>query len=165
MHLGDLLREDGVRRVEDLVEAAASSLVSERMRIGESAGFTLRYVRLERQVGRQLASGRGDGGLHVARGGVDVSIRGRTAGVIDVEPSVLVDVISVRPAMRPKRRSSGVATDEAIVSGLAPGQARAHLDGGKVDARQRRDGKLRVREDPREEHAPPRAATWRPAAG
>jgi hypothetical protein len=42
--------------------------------------------------------------------------------VIDVDPSVLADVISVRPAMRPNRRSSGVATDEAIVSGLAPGR-------------------------------------------
>ena len=29
----------------------------------------------------------------------------------------------MRPAMRPKRRSSGVATAEAIVSGLAPGKA------------------------------------------
>src|SRR4051794_18391452 len=39
-----------------------------------------------------------------------------------VVPSTFVDVISVTPAMRPKRRSSGVATDEAMVSGLAPGR-------------------------------------------
>ena len=38
-----------------------------------------------------------------------------------VEPSPLVDVISVTPAMRPNWRSSGVATEEAMVSGLAPG--------------------------------------------
>ncbi len=38
-----------------------------------------------------------------------------------VEPSELEDVISVTPAMRPSERSSGVATVEAIVSGLAPG--------------------------------------------
>ena len=38
-----------------------------------------------------------------------------------VVPSELVDVISVIPASRPNRRSSGVATDDAIVSGLAPG--------------------------------------------
>src|SRR5882672_8266079 len=37
-------------------------------------------------------------------------------------PSTLVDVISVTPAIRPKRRSSGVATDDAMVSGLAPGR-------------------------------------------
>ena len=39
-----------------------------------------------------------------------------------MEPSELVDVMSVSPAMRPSRRSSGVATAEAIVSGLAPGR-------------------------------------------
>src|SRR6185369_3914173 len=41
--------------------------------------------------------------------------------VIFVAPSWLVEVISVTPAIRPKDRSSGVATDDAIVSGLAPG--------------------------------------------
>ena len=41
--------------------------------------------------------------------------------------------------MRPKRRSSGVATDDAMVSGLAPGSAALTLDGREVDARQRRD--------------------------
>src|ERR1700726_4053498 len=39
-----------------------------------------------------------------------------------VDPSELVDVISVTLAMRPNCRSSGVATAEAIVSGLAPGR-------------------------------------------
>ena len=38
-----------------------------------------------------------------------------------VEPSELLDVISVTPAMCPSERSSGVATVAAIVSGLAPG--------------------------------------------
>src|SRR4030095_9666944 len=41
--------------------------------------------------------------------------------VMLVEPSELDDVISVTAAMRPNCRSSGVATDDAIVSGLAPG--------------------------------------------
>src|SRR5690349_13349941 len=41
--------------------------------------------------------------------------------VIDVPPSELLELISVTPAMRPNWRSSGVATAEAIVSGLAPG--------------------------------------------
>ncbi len=36
-------------------------------------------------------------------------------------PSELADVISVTPAMRPNWRLSGVATEEARVSGLAPG--------------------------------------------
>src|SRR5947208_6884146 len=39
-----------------------------------------------------------------------------------VEPSWLVEVISVTPAMRPNWRSSGVATADAMVSGLAPGR-------------------------------------------
>jgi hypothetical protein len=38
-----------------------------------------------------------------------------------VDPRLDVDVISVTPAIRPNCRSSGVATLDAIVSGLAPG--------------------------------------------
>ena len=37
-----------------------------------------------------------------------------------VEPSVLTDVIWVMPEIWPNRRSSGAATVEAMVSGLAP---------------------------------------------
>src|SRR5713226_1111570 len=39
-----------------------------------------------------------------------------------VEPSWLLDVICVTPAMWPSWRSSGVATEDAMVSGLAPGR-------------------------------------------
>jgi hypothetical protein len=39
-----------------------------------------------------------------------------------VLPNVELEVICVTPAMRPNWRSSGVATAEAIVSGLAPGR-------------------------------------------
>ena len=42
--------------------------------------------------------------------------------VIDVEPARLLDVISVMPAIFPNWRSSGVATDDAMISGLAPGK-------------------------------------------
>ena len=42
--------------------------------------------------------------------------------VMLVDPSWLVEVISLTPAMRPNCRSSGVATAEAMVSGLAPGK-------------------------------------------
>ncbi|MNE16390.1 hypothetical protein D3C87_1658060 [compost metagenome] len=38
-----------------------------------------------------------------------------------VLPSELIEVISLTPAIRPRARSSGVATDEAMVSGSAPG--------------------------------------------
>src|SRR5262249_22265788 len=40
----------------------------------------------------------------------------------EVEPRLLDDVISVTPAIRPNCRSSGVATADAIVSGLGPGR-------------------------------------------
>ena len=51
--------------------------------------------------------------------------------VIAVAPRELVDVISVTPAIRPNCRSSGVATEEAMVSGLAPGKAAATVMVGK----------------------------------
>ena len=43
------------------------------------------------------------------------------SSVICVLPSVLSEVIVVMPAMVANCRSSGAATDTAIVSGLAPG--------------------------------------------
>src|SRR5260221_13947718 len=39
-----------------------------------------------------------------------------------VLPKLLEEVICVTPAIRPNWRSSGGATDEAMVSGLAPGR-------------------------------------------
>src|SRR5580658_3735217 len=42
--------------------------------------------------------------------------------VMLVEPRLLEEVISVTEAMWPNCRSRGVATEEAIVSGLAPGR-------------------------------------------
>src|SRR5271157_3747739 len=38
------------------------------------------------------------------------------------DPRLLDEVISVTAAMRPNWRSRGVATDEAMISGLAPGK-------------------------------------------
>ena len=40
-----------------------------------------------------------------------------------VVPRKLAEVISVTPAMRPNCLSRGVATEEAMISGLAPGSA------------------------------------------
>jgi hypothetical protein len=42
--------------------------------------------------------------------------------VICVVPTELVEIIDEMPAMVENWRSSGVATDDAIVSGLAPGK-------------------------------------------
>src|SRR3954465_12811448 len=51
--------------------------------------------------------------------------------VIAVVPSVLVDVISVTPAIRVSWRSSGVATVAAMISALAPGSAEDTVIVGK----------------------------------
>src|SRR5215213_11895185 len=48
-----------------------------------------------------------------------------------VEPCELQEVISFTPAMVPSARSSGVATDAAIVSGLAPGRPALTMIAGK----------------------------------
>ena len=48
-----------------------------------------------------------------------------------VLPSELVEVISDTPAIRPSERSSGVATDEAMVSGDAPGSEALIMITGK----------------------------------
>src|SRR3984893_1966529 len=96
--------------------------VSARNRIGASAGFTLRYVGL---LGRLVGN--------CPRAALIAACTSRAAASIFrfrsncstmlVEPSWLVEVICVTLAMRPNCRSSGVATADAIVSGLAPGSA------------------------------------------
>ena len=48
-----------------------------------------------------------------------------------VLPSELLEVISLTPAMRPSERSSGVATEDAIVSGDAPGSEALTIIPGK----------------------------------
>ena len=57
-----------------------------------------------------------------------------------VEPSVIDEVISFTPAMRPNWRSSGVATDDAMVSGLAPGKLGGYGNRREIDLRKRRFG-------------------------
>ena len=56
--------------------------------------------------------------------------------VMLVLPCELVELIESRPAIVANCFSSGSATADAIVSGLAPGSAGADLDGGEVDGRQ-----------------------------
>src|SRR5437773_2107567 len=89
--------------------------------IGASAGLTLRYDGL---FGK-FAGNWPRAALIAACTSRAAALLSRSRSncmVIDVEPRVLVEVISVIPAIRPNCRSSGVATAEAIVSGLAPGR-------------------------------------------
>src|SRR5580698_5571272 len=60
-----------------------------------------------------------------------------------VEPRVLVDVISLIPAMRPNWRSSGVATEDAMVSALAPARLAFTWMVGKSTCGSGETGKMR----------------------
>ena len=111
-----------------IVEAASyiwplvrTAEVSASMKMGESAGFTFRYEGL---------LGRFDGRLPRAalmaactsRAAASMSRSRANCSVMLVDPRALDEVISVTDAIRPNWRSSGVATEEAIVAGLAPGR-------------------------------------------
>ncbi len=89
--------------------------------IGESAGLTLRYVGFAgRFVGRYVRAALIAASTSRAAPSI-FRVRSNWIVTEDV-PKLLVDVISVTPAMWPNWRSSGVATDEAIISALAPGK-------------------------------------------
>ena len=69
------------------------------------------------------------------------------------------------PAMRPNCRSSGVATEVAIVSGLAPGSAADTWMVGKSTCGSGDTGSSRKASDAGERERRRSAASWRPAAG
>src|SRR5271154_1497142 len=92
-----------------------------RMRMGASAGLTLRYVGWPgRSAGSWLRAALMD--ACTSRAAALISRLRSNCRVIEVLPRPLEEVICVTPAMRPNWRSSGVATAEAMVSGLAPGK-------------------------------------------
>ena len=128
---------------------------------GRIGGIHLAVVRIVRQVGGQIAAGCVDGGLHVARGGIDVAVE------IELQDDVggaqrADEVISVTPAMRPNWRSSGVATEEAIVSGLAPGQTGGDGNRGKFTCGSGDTGSNRKAAEPASAMA--QTEWWPPAA-
>ena len=93
-----------------------------RSKIADSAGLILRQFGL---VGR-FAGNWPRAALMAActsRPAASTSRSRSNCRTIFVLPSWLVDVIWLTPAMRPNMRSSGVATEDAIVSGLAPGRS------------------------------------------
>src|SRR5215471_14978051 len=63
--------------------------------------------------------------------------------VMLVVPRLLDEVISVTPAILPNCRSSGVATDDAMISGLAPGKPAATEIVGKSICGRAETGKTR----------------------
>ena len=94
----------------------------------------------------------GDRRLDVLRRGVDVRATRSNWSVICVEPRAFVEFIDVSPAMVENCRSSGVATDEAIVSGLAPGRFDADQEGREVDVREVARRERPVRADAEDDH-------------
>ena len=120
-YLRKLLLQDGGSRVVHFARLVSVAEVSPSIRIGASAGFTFRHVGL---CGR-LAGSWPRAALMAActsRAAASMLRFRSNCSVMLVEPSVLEEVISFSPAMRPNWRSSGVATEDAIVSGLAPGK-------------------------------------------
>src|SRR5438067_915327 len=91
------------------------------MRIGASAGLLLRQ---KGRVGR-FAGSCPKAALMAActsRAAASMLRFRSNCRLMFVEPYWLVEVIWLTPAMRPNWRSRGVATDDAMVSGLAPGR-------------------------------------------
>src|SRR5579872_3980607 len=95
--------------------------VSESMKIGESAAFTLRYEGFDgRFAGRYPRAALI--AAWTSRAAASMSRLRSNCMVMLALPRELEEVISAMPAMWLNWRSSGVATAEAMVSGLAPGR-------------------------------------------
>src|SRR5215472_10744919 len=94
--------------------------VRDRIMIGASDGFCLRQLGL---VGRLAGSDPSEALMAACTSRAAASmfrLRSNCRTML-VDPSWLVEVIWLTPAICPRWRSSGVATDDAMVSGLAPG--------------------------------------------
>src|SRR5579871_906755 len=90
------------------------------MRIGESAGLTFRNVG---GVGRFFGNWPPAAVIAAwtSRAAPSMLRLRSNCTVMLVTPSALVEIICVTPEICENWRSSGVATDDAIVSGAAPG--------------------------------------------
>src|SRR3954467_1596665 len=121
-----------------------------RSMMGESAGFTLRNVG---GLGRLAGSWPLDALMAACTSSAAASI-GRfraNCSVICALPMPLVDVICDKPAMSENWRSSGCATLDAIVSGLAPGRLARTWMGGKSTWGKGRDGQQREHRGPHQQ--------------
>src|ERR1700741_901313 len=96
------------------------SEVSDRIRMGGSAGLTLRYHGLPgRSAGSWLRAALM--AAWASRAAASMLRLRSNCRTMPVAPSWLTEVIWLIPAMRPTWRAGGEATAEAIVPGLAPG--------------------------------------------
>ncbi len=118
------------------------SEVSDRISTGESAGLTLRMVGA---LGRLVGSWPLAALIAACTSWAAASIlRDRSnCRVTEVEPSELTEVSSLTPAISENCRSSGVATLEAMVSGLAPGRLPLTCRVGKSTSGRAATGRLK----------------------
>src|SRR5689334_25343053 len=91
------------------------------MTIGASAGFALRYVGLLRSVAGRSAR-EALMAACTSRAAASILRFRSNCRLMRVEPLPLFEVISLTPAITASLRSSGVATEDAMVSGLPPGR-------------------------------------------
>src|SRR5579863_9076233 len=94
-----------------------SSVIS---KIGWSAGLIFRYFGRDGRFAGRLPAEELMAAC-TSRAAELISRLRSNWSVTDADPTELVDVISVTPAIRVNCFSSGVATDAAITEGLAPG--------------------------------------------
>src|ERR1700722_14942475 len=90
------------------------------IKMGESAGLIFRQLGF---CGRLVGNCPRAALMAACTSRADASILRLRSNCMVMEqlPRELDDVISFRPAMRPNWRSRGVATEDAMVPGLAPG--------------------------------------------
>src|SRR6185437_1129075 len=104
--------------------------VSPRIMIGESAGFTLRYDGFDRRFAGKYVRAALIAAC-TSRSAPSMLRLSSNCSATFVLLSELDDVISVTPAMWLNCRSSGVATEAAMISALAPGSDAFTLMVGK----------------------------------
>src|SRR5580698_8300588 len=117
------------------------------MRMGASAGLALRYQGFS---GRLAGSWLRAALMEACTSRAAASILRSTSNcrVTEDAPSELDEVIWLTPAMRPNWRSRGVATDEAMVSGLAPGRAALMPTTGKSTLGSEATGRMEYATEP-----------------
>ena len=121
LNLRELLLQDGGGKVVELRHRVLvrGEADDHDRRIG---GIHLAVGGIGRQVGRQIGPRRVDGGLHVAGGAVDVAAQVELHGDVGRCPASSTRSSRVMPAMWLNWRSSGVATEAAMICALAPGR-------------------------------------------
>ena len=118
---GDALREQRVGVLVDRVQRQRGGVereIEDRL-LGR---IHLLIRRRARHAGRQPAAGACEMAACISCAAASILRSSANWTVIDVMPCEFVELIDSMPAMVENSRSSGVATEDAMVSGFAPGR-------------------------------------------